>query len=128
MSWEVNTKDDRSAPVITDLSADQFRIVKDDGSGNLALSTSATDQHLGVLQNNPKGAAGSGARVGSYRPVGVSKVVAGAAVAVGIAVTSDGQGRAVTAVAGNSILGITREPAAAAGVVIAVDLARGPLV
>jgi hypothetical protein len=125
MSWEVNTGDDRSSPVNTDLSAAQFKVVKDDGSGNLVLASAATDQFLGILQNDPKGTT-LAPRVGSYRPVGVSKAVAGAAITVGQALSCDGSGRVITAVSGN-VIGYARESAAAAGVIIAVDLARGIL-
>lgn len=133
MSYENNTGDDFSMPTQSDLSGwtgnvpnAQFRFVKDDGSGNAVLAAAATDLILGVLQNNPKGSS-SAPRTCEIRPVGISKVVAGAAVASGQAVTSDANGRAVPAAPGNQIGGYAREAASGAGTVIAISCARSSL-
>lgn len=53
---------------------------------------------------------------------GVSFVVAGGAIAVGAAVTSDATGRAVAAAVGNTVLGVALETASGVGIQIAVLL------
>lgn len=115
-----------------DLSADQFRFVDLDaanstsGVGNVILPTVAGQKAIGVLQNKPT--AGQTAEVWI---LGISKVVAGAAVAAGDLVATDNQGRAVTAStagafpAANFILGRALSAASGAGVVISVLLLPG---
>lgn len=58
-----------------DLSAQQYRFVKLDASGDIAAIGAATDQAIGVLQNKPD-AAGKAAEV---MVMGISKVEADAA-------------------------------------------------
>lgn len=99
-----------------DLSADQFKLVIIDSNGQAALAGAGVAVD-GVLQNKPsaQGQAATVWGVGS-----VSKVVAGAAVAAGAAVTPDASGLAVTAASGDYILGRALEAATASGDLIAV--------
>lgn len=59
--------------------------------------------------------------------VGITPVVAGAAFARGAALTSDAQGRAVLAAAGNRVVGFAHEAAMAAGDIVHMQLAPGVL-
>ncbi len=77
-----------------DLSAHQYKFVKLNGTGQVVVCGAAGESAFGVLQDKPN-AAGKAACVAT---LGVSKVVAGAAVAPGDLVTTDAQGRAVAAV------------------------------
>lgn len=106
-----------------DLSAKQFFIVKADAGGEIALAA-AGEQSYGVLQDKP----GLG-KSGAVRVYGVTKVVAGAAIAEGDPITSDAAGKAKAAVkastntsdagvaadplVGSYVLGIALEAAAA---------------
>lgn len=99
-----------------DLSTYQFRFVKVDATG-VVLATAGTDACIGVLQNKPT--LGQACEV---ETIGTTKLVAGALVAKGAAVMSDGSGRAITAVATNMIQGIALEGAGAAGEYLTVLL------
>lgn len=100
-----------------DLSAKQylFVLIASDGqidpSGDGALAN-------GVLQNNPD-AAGKAASVAI---LGVTRVVAGAAFEEGTVLGSDSAGKAVTGAQGDYILAIAKEPAAADGDIVLVQL------
>jgi len=112
---------DESYNSVGDLSAKQFFIVKRDASNNIILAAAAGDTLLGVLQNDPKAA-----QAGTVRKLGLSKVVAGAAITLGTEVISDAAGKAIaTATAGDRILGVAEEAAAADGDVITIDM-TGP--
>lgn len=100
-----------------DLSANQYRFVRRNGSGLIALIGTAGQQADGVLQNKPKAA-----RNCTVMETGISKVVAGAAVPIDSLVMSDVQGRAVVATTGLQILGRALIAAGAAGEIISVDL------
>lgn len=76
-----------------DLSAAQFRAVKLNSSGAVVLAGAGEDA-IGVLQSKP--ASGQAATV---RVAGITKFVAGAAIAGGVRVASDASGKAKTAVA-----------------------------
>lgn len=69
----------------------QYCLVKLTGKHQCGLAVAATDDVVGVLQNKPQGP-GFAATVG-YE--GVTKVVAGAAFAVGVRLGPDAQGRAI---------------------------------
>lgn len=101
---------------VADFSASQFRFVNTDANGKASLPT-AGGRAVGVRQNKPKTNEGATVMID-----GISIVEAGAAVANGANVTSDAAGRAITAAAGNEILGHALETAPAAGVMIAVVL------
>lgn len=99
-----------------DLTAAQFKFVKY-SAGAIVLAAGGTDQVVGVLNNNP--ASGGTCEI---MTLGVSKVVAGAAVAKGAVVMSDASGRAVTGTSTNYGQGIAMEAASAAGEYIGVEL------
>lgn len=103
-----------------DLSASQYCFVELDTNGKVTISNAAAEAVIGVLQNKPT-AAGRAAEVCGM--VGVSKVVAGAALATaGIYVTTDSSGRAVTATSGQLRHGVTRTTAGNAGELVSIQL------
>ena len=104
-----------SYPAAADLSSSQHFVVVL-SSGEAALSGTAAIP-LGVLQNKPE----SG-QTASVRVEGISRAVAGAAIAEGAAVASDANGKLRTAVSGDYPVGQALEAAAADGDVIAVSL------
>lgn len=101
----------------TDLSSNQFNAVVVNGSGQLAVAGAGVAID-GVLQDDPDLQGRSGAVVDR----GISKVVAGAAVAQGALVMSNGSGRAITATSGNFVIGRALEAAGSDGEVISVHL------
>jgi len=102
---------------------DRYRFVVQNTSGKIAQVGTTGAKALGVLQS--PAIAGEAAEV---MVSGVSKVVAGAAIANTGPITSDSQGRAITAAATHTVNGIALETAAAAGEVIAVLLGYGGVV
>lgn len=107
MAVEAYVYDD-SREAAADLSGKQFFLVKLDANGKVVLAAAATDNIWGVLQNKPK--AGQAAQV---RQIGLSKVVAGAAITVGTHtwLTSDASGKAVPAAPGSGVVnGVFGQP------------------
>ena len=117
MAYERPGEKDGHHRAAGDYRALQFRFVELNASGLMAQVTTLGARAAGVLQNKPN--LNEAAEV---MLTGVSKVVAGAAVAVGANLTSDAAGRAVTAGAGQAILGKAELAAGAAGEVISVRL------
>jgi len=98
-----------------DLTSAQYRFVVVNSSGKVVLAGAGAVVD-GVVQNNPNtDQAATVWGVGS-----VSKVVAGAAVAQGALVASNGSGQAITAVSGNYIAGRALQAATGAGQLIPV--------
>jgi hypothetical protein len=90
------------------------KIVKRTGSGDqqIALATAGSDVIFGVTMNDI-----ADKSYGGVQTQGKAVVTAGAALATrGVRVTSDGSGRAVAAVAGDTILGILETAASGADV------------
>lgn len=106
-----------------DLTTLQFRIVKlMANKREVNVATAAADALLGVNQEKPSAVG----RPTSVRLLGISKVVAGAAITIHSAITSDGFGRAIaTTTAGNSVLGYALEAATAIGDIITVLILPG---
>jgi hypothetical protein len=77
-----------------DLSAQQFRFVKLNATGQVVACSVAGESAFGVLQDKPDAAG----RAASVATLGVSKVLAGATIAPNDLVATDAQGRAVPAV------------------------------
>lgn len=101
-----------------DLSTAQYRFLVLDGTtGRVNLAGAGGDAY-GVLQNKPKGV-GHAATVARS---GISKVVAGEAIARGDAIASDATGRAVVAGTGEATCGRAVLAATGAGQIISVDL------
>ena len=106
------------------MAAKQFYIAKLSAARTVDVTTAATNQPIGVIQDNPA----SGAV--SVRIFGIAKVVIGAAISTaGVKLVSDGSGRAITAAAGagtnNGYLGFALETSGAAGDVISVFVCPG---
>ena len=100
-----------------DLSAAQYRFVKQTATGTVELCDSAGEIALGVLQNDPEATQAATVAVG-----GVVRVAAGAAVTIGAEVMTDATARAITATATNVALGEALSGAGAAGNIISVLL------
>ena len=101
-----------------DLSANQYRAVKLDANGRtVAVSTQGDVATLGVQQDKPS-ALGQPSTV---RISGITKAVAGAAIAVGARVTPNATGQMITGTTGNQVVGIALT-AAASGDIFSVLL------
>lgn len=118
MAFEHKPTADYSMPAAGDLSANQYRFAVCNSSGQAALSGAGVST-IGVIQNNDADAANKAV---ALQKVGVSKVVAGAAVVAGVEVASDASGRAVTAATGNRVNGIALSGCSNAGEIISVAL------
>ena len=105
-----------------DLSAKQFYSVKVDSTGKIAL-TGAGELGLGILQNDPT--AGLAANVAIS---GASKAVVGAAVAAGARLSSDANGKLITATAAKSVVAQALEAGAANGDIISVHILNAPYI
>ena len=90
-----------SLPANGDLSANQFKAVDINSSGNVVLASSAGQRVIGVQQNKPS-AAGQGTAVAV---AGITKMLSSGTIAAGALVTTTNAGLAVTAASGNFILG-----------------------
>lgn len=104
-----------------DLSAEaagQYRAVKRTATG-FVLCVATDAAFLGVLQDDP--AAGE---PGTIKTRDVSKAAAGAAIAAGAAVTTDANGRFITAAATNVVVGRALEAAAAANDLFSLQIER----
>lgn len=99
------------------------RIVKNGASpGYAILNAAATTVSLGVTTENISAATGE--RIDVIFD-GIVIVEAGAAITFNTKLTSDGTGRAVTAVATNEVIGIALEAATAAGDLIRMLIRPG---
>ena len=109
-----------SVPAAADLTGLEMRFMTIGASGQMN-KTGAGLMADGVLEH----AAGAAGRSGSLAIHGAPKMIAGAAIAAGALVASDANGKPVTAVSGDQILGKTLMAASAAGDVIPVLLKLG---
>lgn len=105
-------------------SYDYFLFVKGATKDHVVLSAAANDVTLGVCQTRVL-AADAGVQVADIRLEGISKVVAGAAVAAFAPVTSNASGRAITATTGQRQAGVALEAASANGDIIDVFITPG---
>lgn len=105
-----------------DLSTHQFKFVEFGAAARqVDLCDAATDLVVGVLQNKPS--AGETAEV---MTLGVAKVIASAAIAIGARVGTTNDGRAVTkSVAADLVAGIARTAAGGAGEYVEILLTPG---
>lgn len=104
-----------------DLSGQQYRAVRVTGDFAVNVANAAGQAVIGVLQNKPT--SGQPAEVMS---MGVTKVLAGAAIAAGAEVMAGADGRIITAAtAGSNVIGICMEAAANANEIVTV-LLGGP--
>lgn len=108
-----------------DLSAAQYKFVKQANTGRVGVCTVGGENAFGVLQNDPSAVD----QEASVSVMGITKVVAGGTVAIGDLVETDSAGRAVTASSGvvlgeavsggavNNIISILLRPRTSAGYV-----------
>lgn len=96
-------------------------IVKFDGNGDVVQSSAAADLHVGVTDSI--GDAASGDRIDVHM-AGQPTVTASAAIAAGASITSDADGKAVTAGVGEIAIGFAVEASEADGDLITIHLAR----
>ncbi len=107
---------ERTWPAGADLTAKKYYLVKLNATKQAILGAVATDSLIGVIQNKPKITEGALIRFG-----GTSKVVAGAAIAVGARVTTNAAGQAIaTTTIGDTVIGQAVEAAGALGDVIEI--------
>jgi len=111
MAWELSLFD-VSLESGEDLSNAQFLAVALNSNGKVVKAKSDT-LPIGILQDKPK--EGQAANV---RMLGISKVVAGGAIAIGDVLTADDDGRLIAASTGYYPIGIALEAAAQAGQVV----------
>ncbi len=97
-----------------DLSADQHKFVKPSSTGVVLAGNG--EQAIGILQNDPD-VLGASATVMSQ---GVSKVLSGAAFAIGAELASDVTARAVAGTTGERMLALALEAASGAGELVSV--------
>lgn len=105
-----------------DLSGARNKFLKMTADQTVGLATANTDAIVGVQDDIPFAAAGAQVAV---RFGGTADIMAGAAVAAGSKVTTDGSGRAVVATTGQDYHGIALEAATALGDLIECFLVKG---
>jgi len=93
-----------SGEAAADLSAKQYRFVKFDAAGLIALCGDG-ELGIGILQNNPT--AGQTAEV--WGPGLISKIEQSATLTIGAGICSDANGKAQAFAASKNTLGILRE-------------------
>ena len=93
----VNAKVAISLVASADLSANQFRFVNVNSSGETIALTAAGERMVGLQEDKPGEATAAAGEVSEVSISGVIKVIAGATVAAGQEVKSDDEGRAVDA-------------------------------
>ena len=93
---------DESFVTGADMSTKQFYVVKLDVATDGQVVLAAAKQGLGILQDHNKVK-----QEATVRILGMSKGVSGAALANGIEVTSDADGKVVAAVTGDIVIGWT---------------------
>jgi hypothetical protein len=122
MAVEVPGRSDGTRRAAADMSVKanyQYRAVVVDSTGRVARNTANGGSVYGVLQNDP-----GLNQAATVMIDGMTKMRAGAAVAVGAKVMSDTAGRAITATTGLQVLGTALVAAAAEGEIISVQLDR----
>lgn len=102
-----------------DLTAKQFHCVKLNGSGKFVSGSASGEKIVGILQNKP-----DSGEVADVMINGVSKAVAGAAIAAGAQIMANASGRVITAATtGSTIIGWALDAASADGEIISIILA-----
>lgn len=111
----------KSSDAGADLSTHQYKAVKYDGSGNLAVC-GLGESASGFLQNDPNAAGKSG----DVMKLGITRAIAGAAIATkGLKLASDASGRVIVASTGHHVIGISEGTAGALGDIIPVLVCLG---
>lgn len=115
----MQSRDTRTMIAGEDLSAAQFKFVTLEADGQIDLADSAGERALGVLLNKPT--AGAAATVAM---TGKVMVEAGASVTAGDQLQTDAAGDAITAAAGDVVMGYALEDAVD-GQIFAMELIQG---
>ena len=115
----MQSRDTRTFIAGEDLSSAQFKFVTLESDGQVDLADAAGENAIGVLLNDP--AAGEAATVAISGKV---MVTSGGTIAAGAQVQTDASGYALTAAAGDVVLGYALE-AAVDGQVFAIELIQG---
>ena len=117
----------RSYEAAADLSGSFYKFVKLNGAVLVAVAA-ASDNAVGVLQNKPNKPSSVGVFQGAERTSatvmvsGVSRVVSGKALAAGVPVYLDAQGRVTDVVTAGKCVGITESACSAADKLVSVLL------
>jgi hypothetical protein len=125
MAYEIPGRT-RSYESAVDLSASYFKFVKLSGALLVAV-TAVTDKAVGVLQNKPN-KAGVGVFQGGERTSatvmidGVTRAISGKALAAGVPVYLDVQGRVTDVAQAGQCVGITETACSAVDKVVSVNL------
>lgn len=86
------------------------------GTGEVVTQANAgTDAIIGICQEEITAGDATSGRIAAVQMTGISRCIAGAAVAIGATVMTDATGRVITATATNRQIGIAQQAAAAAG-------------
>lgn len=115
----MQSRDTRTFVAGEDLSSAQFKFVTLEADGQVDVADAAGERAIGVLLNEP--AAGKAATVAM---TGKVMVEAGAAVTAGDALQTDANGDAITAAAGDYVMGYALEDAVD-GQIFAIELIQG---
>jgi hypothetical protein len=92
-----------------------YRAVKI-GAGEVVTQAAAgTDLVIGVCQEEITAGDATSGRVANVQMLGISRCIAGAAIAIGVTVMTDATGRVITATATNRPVGMAMQAASAAG-------------
>jgi len=116
----MQSRDTRTFEAGEDLSSAQFKFVTLESDGQVDLADAAGERAIGVLLNKPD-AAGKAATVAI---TGKVMVEAGATVAAGAQLQTNAAGEAITAAAGDVVMGYALEDAVD-GQIFAMELIQG---
>jgi autotransporter translocation and assembly factor TamB len=116
----MQSRDTRTFEAGEDLSSHQFKFVTLESDGQVDAADAAGERALGVLLNKPD-AAGKAATVAM---TGKVMVEAGAAVTAGAQLQTNAAGEAITAAAGDVVMGYALEDAVD-GQIFAMELIQG---
>jgi len=107
---------DVTLPAAADYTGSQYYLVEVDAAGRASVCNSTADKPIGVLQNKPNAID----RPAQVRVIGVSKLVAGAAIARDADVATTAAGKGQTSATGQYITGRAAVASAADNEVIEV--------
>lgn len=115
----MQSRDTRTFVAGEDLSSAQFKFVTLEADGQIDLADAAGERALGVLLNKP-----TSGKAATVAMTGKVMVEAGAAVTAGDEIQTDANGDAITAAAGDVVLGYALEDAVD-GQIFAMELIQG---
>lgn len=110
---------------IVDNAIPEYHVVDQSDVDHCALQTTPGGDWVGICQESVDATDVANSRVARVRTMGVSRAVAGAAVALKARVAVNASGQLVTAAVGNYVVGIARTPATQAGDWFNVELTPG---